>query len=647
MEYKVALSFFRILPQDFSFIIYRCRQTSNPQEKPILHPEAKTRKLPLLEWAEVEHLQGEVEYKEFWVQYHEAEEFEPYECGSRTNTYITLDYLFHLLKSRCASLSEEKYNIDERSFNSRISFLLSHHQEGDQVVWLQPYLLKEKGEFGFLADFKFDKAENVPFSRRTLELSLAQKDGRTNKDFYADRFTKLQQFMSLYQSSVFDLRSDPSQITIQKTLSELSAARLDTKTYVFAEGQTSNSQFVGIRDNGPLALANDNVKLYLVHRAEDRGLSHDLFRALRGDTFKTFPGMEAMFGFTLDRNHIESMTIEAFDAAYLDQVCTLMAEDASGRPVVPIVIGPFNRLGDSEANRIYHLSKHAFLKKGWPSQFVGRHTLINRDTLKWSISNIGLALFAKMGGQPWKVQPKSESSLIVGLGQAHRVVHDAVQKYFAYSVLTDSSGLYKEIRVLGSSSCAIDYLAQFKIKLREVFAEYAPNYNRFVIHATFKIGKDELSAVKTVLSSFQSETADGSSPKEFVVMKFNDKNRFFGYSQKSNTLLPYESTFLRISNTEYLVWFEGLQLHNPNIFKQIERPVHVEFLYSSEGIDDQKKTNYLQDAVNISGGNWRGFNAKSLPISVYYAKLIATYSAEFQRLGLEDINLAAISPWFL
>ncbi|MBT9132786.1 MAG: hypothetical protein DDT32_01690 [Syntrophomonadaceae bacterium] len=65
-------------------------------------------------------------------------------------------------------------------------------------------------------------------------------------------------------------------------------------------------------------------------------------------------------------------------------------------------------------------------------------------------------------------------------------------------------------------------------------AEYAPNYNRFVIHATFKIGKGELSAVEAVLSAFQAETADGPSPKEFVVMKFNDKNRFFGYSRKSN-----------------------------------------------------------------------------------------------------------------
>ncbi|MBT9132787.1 MAG: hypothetical protein DDT32_01689 [Syntrophomonadaceae bacterium] len=457
MEYKVALSFFKVLPQDFNFIIYR--RTSNPQGETTLYPEAKVRRLPLLEWTKVEHLQGEVEYREFWVQYHEAEEFEPYECGSRTNTYLTLDYLFHLLKSRCTFLPKKDYCIDEGSFKPRISFVLSRHEEGNQVVWLQSYLLRAKGEFGFLADFKIDRAENVPFSRRTLELSLAQKSGRTNRDFYADRFAKLQRFVSVYQPSVFDLRSYPSQITIQKTLSELSASLLDTKTYVFGEGQTSNSQFVGIRANGPLAAANNNVKLYLIHRAEDRVLSHDLFRALRGDTFKTFPGMEAMFGFTLDRNHIGSMTIEDFDSAYLDQVCTLMAEDASGRPVVPIVIGPFNRLGDSEANRIYHLSKHAFLKRGWPSQFVDRHTLINRDTLKWAISNIGLALFAKMGGQPWKVRPKSENCLIVGLGQAHRVVDDVVQKYFAYSVLTDSSGLYKEIRVLGSSISRIDYLA--------------------------------------------------------------------------------------------------------------------------------------------------------------------------------------------
>ena len=34
--------------------------------------------------------------------------------------------------------------------------------------------------------------------------------------------------------------------------------------------------------------------------------------------------------------------------------------------------------------------------------------------------------------------------------------------------------------------------------------------------------------------------------------------------------------------------------------------------------DIDNELNYLQDILNLSGSNWRGFNAKSMPISIYY-----------------------------
>jgi hypothetical protein len=60
-----------------------------------------------------------------------------------------------------------------------------------------------------------------------------------------------------------------------------------------------------------------------------------------------------------------------------------------------------------------------------------------------------------------------------------------------------------------------------------------------------------------------------------------------------------------------------------------------------------EKNVYLQDSLNLSGANWRGFNAKSLPVSVFYAKLIARYFSQFERLGLEECELDNLTPWFL
>ena len=51
--------------------------------------------------------------------------------------------------------------------------------------------------------------------------------------------------------------------------------------------------------------------------------------------------------------------------------------------------------------------------------------------------------------------------------------------------------------------------------------------------------------------------------------------------------------------------------------------------------------------MNLSGANWRGFNAKSMPVSVYYAKIIADYISSFDKLGLDDIEIENLRPWFL
>jgi hypothetical protein len=249
-----------------------------------------------------------------------------------------------------------------------------------------------------------------------------------------------------------------------------------------------------------------------------------------------------------------------------------------------------------------------------------------------------------MGGYPWKVEPQTNRCLIIGIGQSHKKVQGQIKKYYAYSILTDSSGLYEDLRVLSRSTSEDAYLKQLSSNLTQVLRDYAARFNKFAIHTTFSIKKSELQAIREVIESYSSETDKST---EFVVLKFNDSNKFFGYSPGSNSMIPYESTFIRLSSREFLVWFEGLQYHSPNVNRRIGGPVHIAFIYPEHDLDDQMKINYLQDSLNLSGANWRGFNAKSLPVSIYYAHLVAKYLREFDRLGLEEIELSNLTPWFL
>jgi hypothetical protein len=197
----------------------------------------------------------------------------------------------------------------------------------------------------------------------------------------------------------------------------------------------------------------------------------------------------------------------------------------------------------------------------------------------------------------------------------------------------------------GSSPNENDYLKSFKANLKDILISYKDDFDSFVVHATFSIRRSELEAIKALLSEIP---ASEGKDKEFAALKFNDQNNFFGYSKVANSKVPFESTVVRLSSSDYLVWFDGLNQRNPTVARCPERPVHIQVLFpTTTHVSDDTLNRYLQDAVNIAGANWRGFNARSMPISVYYAKLIADYYGHFQELGLADIELQDIIPWFL
>ena len=141
-------------------------------------------------------------------------------------------------------------------------------------------------------------------------------------------------------------------------------------------------------------------------------------------------------------------------------------------------------------------------------------------------------------------------------------------------------------------------------------------------------------------------TAKNKTKCRFAVIKVNHRSRFFGVNRAVNSLVPYEATHVRLGPSEYLVWFEGIFPENPTVNKAFPGPTHLQFLRVSEenpiGADE-----LLQDLVNLSGANWRGFNAKSAPVSVFYCHLIADLVHSFHQQGLPMPAVKDIRPWFL
>jgi len=629
---EIQLNFFPLTTQEFQFTVWRKAYAGEKKEGVFESLHRKT--LP----TGPDSLDQRGDY---WISFDERKDFEKFVCKENYNHILTQDLLYYLLSLKTTgTLQAEEYFIPTKDFRKRIYFVLRQYPEGKETVWLRPFYLHSVQKFGFLLDFRFRKNTDVLFSRRIQILSLSlDKDYKSNRNFYLDKFQKVVEFRNKFHGRLFPIESGGLSIDTANQLETLVCSKLDVKTYVFAQDEMDSSQYKGLEAHGPLNQVQSPVRLACIYRDKDEALLNDLLDALRGKSYGiNFQGVESMFRMVIENKLIKVSDYSQQSLDYAIKQISNIRKDAQGELIMPILIG------DRNDDQTYYDLKYRLLQQSLPLQVVTVDLLKRRDGLKWSTSNIALQIFAKIGGQPWKVKPTNEKCIIFGIGQSHRKSNGKIIRYFAYSVSTDSSGLYKKITMLGKSDDEQEYLDQLRVNMLQTIEQYlAQGYEKCVLHVPFKIRRNELESINAAIKEVASKTSTGNI--DFVVLKVNTDNDFFGYAN-TNSLVPYESSYLKISSKEYLLWFEGLQYHRETIYRRVGGPLHVEFYWANrEELSEEDRRKYLQDLLNLSGANWRGFNAKNLPVSIYYCGLVADFLERFPK---EIDNIEIISnPWFL
>lgn len=637
-EYQIHLNYLPFVEEIPEYEIYR-KIITNPQEK---HPDRENVHRYSLPKTEA-NLEDRASY---WIALKSQDGFESFRVKASFNNQLTIWTLYKSLGEQCKKkLTNERYWLSESGFVREIHFNMKNYKEGTEELIIQPYYLRASSKFGILADFHFRKNRSIKFSRRVLQLSLSLDERfRRNLDFYVDRFAKITEYLKDCQNvlSVLQLPGTTQPVILEQIFEPLPATRLHPKIYIFSNEHESRSQFTGLKDYGPLQPLAETPKLVFIFREQDRQSARTLAASLKGTSSRerySFPGFEQLFKtpIEIDGNPI---VIPDFSIGAMQMALSRINEEK--RLNVPILILPDNE-DDGYLNH-----KAVFTHAGRASQVCTLGVIQDESTLKWSVANIALQIFCKAGGMPWKVKPTDKKSLIIGISQSHKLrkttENTIIEKYFAFSIMTDSSGLFQKIQVLGESVDEASYLTQLRQKLKEMLVSGAKEYSQVVIHTSFRLKQQEIEEVYSVVRETAAQTS--SHECKFAVVKVNHKSRFFGANQKINSLVPFEGTSVKLGGGEYLVWFEGIFPDKPTVTKAFPGPTHLQFLRVAEA-DNISDDILLQDLVNLSGANWRGFNAKSAPVSVFYCHLVADLVHNFQEHGLPLPAVEDLRPWFL
>lgn len=632
---NLKLNFLSLTPFSFEYQVYR---------KP--KAQEDTTKLEGVFLYDLLQNKEQSDRKSYLVSLDKQPGFEVYQLSSHESIGITKRFIVRQLLDTVRNTDLPfQYRHIKTFTEERIEFIFETQVKGERVIYFAPYYLQEQEKFGFLIDYKFNLAKGQKFDKEVQRLSLSlDKNYKSNRNYYSDKFAILQWFLNKAMPFIQHFGVGDQSLRLTDSLTDIQSLLLNKKEYIFRNSYTSSSQFQGIRNYGPYSNVNGDVLFVFIFEERFRSFANDIYLSLVGKSNPgTFPGFEQMFQVKFGLNNVRQIKLADAGKKELERAVNevkTIKDNNTDKRIICLYLED-HIIGDETSSSNYFFLKYHFIEINVPLQVANFQNLGSKNALKWSTSNLALAMFSKLGGIPWIVKPSNNNCLILGVGSSHKRDEQTgkVTKYFAYTVCLDSSGLYKELSILADEESHEHYISRLKKNLILLLkSDKFKQYKTCVLHLPFKIKHSEIEALSSAIGQV--------SEMEFVALKINLDNKFFGYSDH-NTLVPYESSFIKLSKSEYLVWFEGLLYGKEVVDKRLSNPVHIQFLNlpNQPRIDERK---FLQDVLNLSGANWRGFNAKSIPISIYYSQLITDYSKAFEELDENNkFSLSNEKPWFL
>jgi len=413
--------------------------------------------------------------------------------------------------------------------------------------------------------------------------------------------------------------------------------------------RVSDQAYKGLRQHGPYDASRVNLRegsILFVFPESEVELSRRLAVALRSG-HKAFPGFESMFRVPFSNDHITSLPVQvsggspqAAAQAYRDAILKWNATGRTSDPDLALVLVPHSERW--ETDRPYYEAKAAFAKLGIPTQMVTAELMRNEREFSWSVANIALASFAKLGGVPWTVDsPADDKDLVIGVGRAD-IRRDGVRvRYFGYALSFSANGIYRQTWSFTPASDVDSYMARLEDAVTAALESEIPSDNppeRLVVHLSQKTSWREVEAVQRAMTRAKRDL-----PTLFV--RLDDSSLYDMADATKDHLAPHKGLAVRLSPRRMLLQAEGATAVGVP-----DGPLLVELDRRSSGDSDLIHAATAQ-VFRLAHANWRGFNAKSSPVTLAYGELLAKlvgyldevehWEPELLRSELRD------RPWFL
>lgn len=332
-----------------------------------------------------------------------------------------------------------------------------------------------------------------------------------------------------------------------------------------------------------------------------------------------FPGFFRLFRLGIanfDLIPVKSETPRGFDAAVTQAI------KANYDLVYVIVAQSFG------SNPVYASVKSRLLASGIPSQFVQTNRLQSPNSqLQWIIANIALSSYAKVGGTPWVISAPERPEIVLGVSRALDRNRNVI---VGFTTVFKHNGDYILTHSKSPVTTWEEYEQGLETLVRDAVEEYTKREQApqtVVLHFHKRTGRKEVNAATRAIDSVKPTV-------QYAPLHLNSYSGYRLFDTSDITHVPYAGLQVRTSSRQSLLLVAGRSQSSGRASTGTPTILEVTMDKASNmSIDEFPRL--VEQVYSFSSVNWRGFNARSIPVTINYSYLIA------QLLG----QLESIETW--
>ncbi|MFZ4799288.1 MAG: Piwi domain-containing protein [Bacteroidia bacterium] len=412
---------------------------------------------------------------------------------------------------------------------------------------------------------------------------------------------------------------------------------------IFGNNQTDLNPFNGLKNNGPFSTSPYNkIEFIFIFHEKDIKTAEKLKSWFDGNELKYVKSLKNFIKLNYYLDIQKSITFKDLDNP-MPEIRHQLANwpRISGTTYLAIYITPHPKeIVDKEIHSLYFKIKYELLKYDISSQVIETDTILSAS-FNFSLPNIAIAILAKLGGVPWRLQRAIYNELIVGVGAFKS--YEMVSRYIGSAFCFANDGHFQNFNCYSANNTTM--LAGSIREAVENFVEKNNKVERLVIHFYKRMSSEDLKPITEVLRSLNLDipviviNINKTESRDFVV--FDTQCPF-------NAMIPVSGTYINVGRNQFLLC-NNTRYNDiiPRAREGFPFPVKLNIQSTDEKLLENEKLirNLIDQVYQFSRMYWTSVTQQNLPVTVKYPEMVAEKYPHFESTNLPDFGKENL--WFL